>query len=111
MNATPRTDKLENDFGEMPGLCRQLERELAEKNETADVFMRQVKKLQTRLEVIEKSAAAMREALSVIPPVRLRALAEYLDIQDRVVGRTGKDVQNDLRRTADLSETALANDQ
>lgn len=49
------------------------------------------------------------EALQVIPPERLNDLAEFMDKIDYEKGFKGTEVQDDLRKMAKLSATAIRN--
>jgi len=53
------------------------------------------------------------KVLELIPPHKLRMLADWLDVQDtRVEGMTnikrGREAQHDLRKMADMSENILS---
>lgn len=61
---------------------------------------------------VEKQAVAMSQekmvkALLTVPPPRLRLLARWFEQSEFVTKEEGTDVQDDLRRMADLSEEAL----
>ncbi len=70
--------------------------------------------LQSQVEQLTGRIKELEEALRVVPPERLRKLAEWFDLDDErkclAYGGTtdrGHEVQNDLRKMADLSEKAL----
>jgi hypothetical protein len=65
-------------------------------------------------ELIEKDRVAiasaseiMVEALMTVPPARLRLLARWFEQSKFVKKSIGTEVQDDLRKMADLSEKAL----
>lgn len=57
---------------------------------------------------LEAVKIQLEVALRIIPPYKLKILADYLDITDIKMGViSGIEVQTDLRRMAILSEAAL----
>jgi len=51
--------------------------------------------------------ADLIEALLVVPPRRLRLLAKWFEQSDFLKGNEGTEIQDDLRKMADLSEKVL----
>jgi len=57
----------------------------------------------------DAATARVKELEEALPdPVKLRILAEWLDLKDRQDGRMGQEVQNDLREWANRAEALLA---
>lgn len=56
-------------------------------------------------EIMEKHAVEISKVLLVIPPRRLRNLADYME--KCIPNSDGTDVQDDLRKMADMSEEVL----
>ena len=56
---------------------------------------------------MEVSQQNIREVLQIVPPDRLRLLARWFEQSDFVSKSEGTEVQDDLRKMADLSESIL----
>jgi len=80
----------------------------AVENEVRELELQRVAHLiQEALNSRDKALKLAREALEAIPAGKLRLLAAYLDFQDLNKTGASNEVQQDLRRMADLSEAAL----
>lgn len=60
------------------------------------------------LDSLDGTILLTREEAETIPPEKLRWLAVWLDLDDLHMGRTGDEVQRDLRKWADLLAARIA---